>query len=229
MPALRTISLLSAVILAGCETTRVIAPVTQPVAETTPATEVVVTEPDVQQPEPSVEPDAPVATHAGIVSLAPGGDLMLPLAPEYEVETAWFETVVGRYDGRTQAFQASVTAGPDGMSVVLMIPTGPRFMQIKWTDAGISETRSVFAPDDLSALNILADMFVVNTAPDTLKAHLSGDWRLEQEGSRDIWRLGDEPVLEINRGWPGIDGHQIIVFTNHARGYSLEIIREPAS
>ncbi len=166
---------------------------------------------------------------AGLIELAPGGYLELPAKPGFAKDSDWFETVVGRYGDHTQAFQASVTAGPDRMKVIMMIPSGPRFLQIDWSARGVTQKRSVFAPDDLSALNILADMYVVSADPDVLAKALQGNWRRHVDGSRDVWYLDDAPAIEINRGWPSLNGHQIIVFTNLVRGYSLEIIREPAS
>ena len=198
------IPLLLAVALSGCFSTRTIEP-----------------------PAPEMVDDVDVRPNAiAKVQIAEDVELTLPLMPGYPQDALLFQTLVGRYDGRTRAFQATLSLSPDRVEVVLLAPSGPRVMQLTWTEQGIEETCSNLAPEDLNGLNILADIFlstwpkqsVIDALPDNAVL-LTGD------GNREIWS-GKQRLIDLEDGGVDEQGRKHARLTHVQRGYVLDIISE---
>lgn len=157
------------------------------------------------------------------IEIAQGAVLHLPAEPEIEPPFEELQTLVASYDGQTSAFQASVSARGGEVHVVLLAMSGPRIMDIVWTREGISETRSAFAPDRLSGLNILADIFLVRWPAGTVRKALPEDLGLEASEARRAISRNDTLVVEVAYGLVDDQGRSFTRLTHHERGYSLSI------
>ena len=180
-------------------------------------------------PEPVIGQDAAAPTQPEIaaqVSIGAELELSLPRSPGFPKDVLLFQTLVGRYDGRTRGFQATLSLSPERVEIILLAPSGPRIMQMIWTEEGIVETRSRLAPEDLDGVNILADIFISTWPKEAVNNALPENAvLLAGEGGREIWR-NDVRVVDVEE--LGIDdaGRNRARLTHLERGYVLDIISE---
>ena len=182
----------------------------------------------------SSETDALEAAGADVASPAVAAEvviardivLSLPRKPGFPENRLLFQTLVARYEGRTRAFQATVSLSADRAEIVLLAPSGPRILKLDWTEDGIVETRSNLAPDDLDSLNILADIFLTIWPKDAVNAALSNDGVLLTGGDdREIWRNEDR-VIDLQSDGVDDHGRHHSRLVHIERGYVLDIISE---
>lgn len=157
------------------------------------------------------------------IEIAQGAELRLPAEPAIEPPFEELQTLIASYDGQTSAFQASVSAQNGEVHVVLLAMSGPRIMDIVWTKDGISETRSAFAPERLSGLNILADIFLVRWPAGDVRKALPAELKLEASDERRMISRNDTRVVEVAYGLVDDQGRSFTRLTHHERGYSLSI------
>ncbi len=160
--------------------------------------------------------------------LAVGYDLTLPTRPGYPNEVFLTQTVVGHYEDRRAAFQAFLDLSPDTVSIVMTAPSGPRILGLQWNDDGITEDRTPLAPEDLSGLNILGDIFLALWPADAVSAALpSGVVLDEQPGLRTV-SIPDRVLVRITDRTDA-DGTRRQELENVSFGYRLSILTEAAN
>lgn len=161
------------------------------------------------------------ATHE--IEIAREAVLRLPAAPEIETPFEELQTLIASYDGQTSAFQASISAYDGEVHVVLLAMSGPRIMDIVWTENGISETRSTFAPARLSGLNILADIFLVRWPEGDVRQALPEGLELTASDALRVISRNSTQLVEVTYGLMDDQGRAHTRLTHHERGYSLSI------
>lgn len=215
---------------AACQTTQVLAP--PPDMHEAPVEGIVTGSAEMSpQIAGDAEADVDEAALASVgvlaeVLIAPGVSLNLPMRPGYPEETTLVQTLVARHADRTQVLQSVLELNDARARVVLMAANGPRIMELVWTEEGVVETRSAFAPDALNGLNILADVYL-STWPDAqVESALSDGVSLKVDtGVRHIMK-GETLVIAVRD--MGVDprGRQRVVLENHLLGYTLEIFSQ---
>lgn len=95
-----------------------------------------------------------------VTPLGTGLDLTLPATPNYPGAFSASQVVSAQYQDQRVTFQAVLELSPDKADIVLTAPAGPRILGIHWTRAGITEDRTLLAPSQLNALNVLGDIFI---------------------------------------------------------------------
>ncbi len=151
--------------------------------------------------------------------------LNLPARPGYPRNDTLIQTVVGQYGDRRTAFQAVLELSPEQVTIVLTAPSGPRIMTIDWTAAGVAVERTSLAPEELSAINILGDVFLTSWPSDAIAAALPHGFQLRYDGDARVVSGPEGPVVRIQQG-AEIDGLHRASFTHLAFGYSLTIVTE---
>ncbi len=129
--------------------------------------------------------------------------LSLPTPPGYPETVSLFQTATGRKDDRKVAFQAALELSPERVDVVILAPAGPRVLSIAWTAAGVVEDRSLIAPEGLTGLNILGDIFVALWPIEAVQAALPAGTTASEEGGVRRIASGGRVVLEVVEGPPG--------------------------
>jgi len=171
------------------------------------------------------------------ISIAQDITLTLPALPGYPEPYSAFQTVVGQYGERRQAFQAALELAPDTAKIVLIAPSGPRIMEIDWSADGLTEVRSSYAPDELDGKQVLGDIYLSLWPAETIIEHLSlspdmktGEISIEAaaNGSRHLLK-GDTPILHIAELERDAKGRRVQLFTHLERGYSLKIISDEST
>ena len=143
--------------------------------------------------------------------------LTLPKRPGLAEPFSESQTLIGNYDGQTKAFQAHVTSEPDKFSVVLLTVSGPRIMNIDWTADGIEQERFIIAPDELDALNILADIFLVRWPEGIIRAALPAGAELKVSETSRMVERDDMTLVEIDYGLEDNKGRSYNRLVNHER------------
>lgn len=149
--------------------------------------------------------------------------LSLPTPPGYPEPISLFQTATGRKDHRKVAFQAALELSPDRVDVVILAPAGPRVLSILWTGEGVVEDRSLMAPDGLTGLNILADIFVSLWPLEAVEAALPAGVTVSEEGGARRIASDGRVVLEVVSGPPG-SAQQVL--RNLDFGYEMTIQTE---
>lgn len=153
--------------------------------------------------------------------------LTLPQAPDYPRTETLIQTVIGQYEDRRTAFQAVLELSPERVRIVLTAASGPRIMSIDWTDEGITIDRAAIAPDEVSGLEILGDIFLTLWPHEQVADTLPSDLFMSDAGAtRSISSL-DGRIVQIIHGETDA-GARRTTLENHAFGYKLTIITEPA-
>lgn len=171
----------------------------------------------------SLVQDTGVKTETAKANIAKGTQLTLPKLPAFPDKLNAVQTLIARHDGRTQALQAVVSAQYNHVNVVMMLANGPRVMEVDWTPADLIETRSSFAPDELSGLNILADMFLVFWPANAVEGALSEGAFISQSDGRRLIYNDARQLVEIMYYTKDERGRDHYVLTNFDLGYSLTI------
>ncbi|WP_084419727.1 DUF3261 domain-containing protein [Henriciella litoralis] len=149
--------------------------------------------------------------------------LQLPQRPGLDEPIEETQTIVGHYDGASRAFQAQLSGNASEVNVVMVAVAGPRIIAVDWTENGIEETRSTFAPEQLSGLNILADIFIVRWPEQSVRSALpAGTNLVTTNKERRIERDG-EVVITVTYDALDENGRSMTRLTNHDRDYSLAI------
>ncbi len=154
--------------------------------------------------------------------------LTLPETPGYPVAETIIQTVVGNYGERRTSFQAILELSPDRVAIVLTAPSGPRIMSIDWTQAGVMVERTSLAPEELSALNILSDVFLSNWPDEAVSAALPSGFRLQSGVEGRIIAAPDGDVIRISPPETA-NGVSRTSFTHLSFGYALTIVTETPS
>ncbi|MFC7290851.1 DUF3261 domain-containing protein [Hirschia litorea] len=171
----------------------------------------------------SLKQETGVHSQVAKANIGKGVELTLPKIPGFPDKLEAVQTLIARHDGRTQALQAVVSAQSDHVNVVMMLANGPRVMEVDWTQIDLIETRSSFAPDALSGLNILADMFLVFWPANAVENALSeGTYISQTDGKRLIYN-DTRQLVEIMYYTKDARGRDHYVLTNFDLGYSLTI------
>ncbi|WP_300379134.1 DUF3261 domain-containing protein [Henriciella sp.] len=157
------------------------------------------------------------------VSIAREVALQLPPVPGYEGRLEAVQTVVASHETRKTAFQATLSADAERVDIVMVALNGPRIMEIAWTENGVEETRYAYTPENLSGLNVLADIFLVFWPQAKVSEALPKGVSLEEaDNSRKI-RYGGTTIIEIRYDVASEGGRQYQELTNLDLGYSLKI------
>lgn len=167
----------------------------------------------------------PAAEKPAVAAVTPiGRDIMLslPTPPGYPESASLFQTATGRKDDRKVAFQAALELSPQRVDVVILAPAGPRVLSISWTGAGVVEDRSLIAPDGLTGLNILGDIFVSLWPLAAVRDALPAGVTVEEAGGVRRIATDGRIVLEVSTG---PDGKQQTLH-NHDFGYQMTIQTE---
>jgi hypothetical protein len=160
------------------------------------------------------------------VDIAPDIALNLPANPNSKETVNETQIIVGSYDGNSKAFRTHFLATPDQIDVVIVAFSGPRIIDVTWSDKGIVETRSPFAPDTLSGLNILADLFLVRWPEAALERALPADISVNSEGNARRIQNVDDVLVSINYDLRDDKDKTYTRLENHARNYVLNIYRD---
>lgn len=150
--------------------------------------------------------------------------LTLPAPPAYPRTETLIQTVVGRYQDRRTAFQAVLDLSPERVSIVLTAPSGPRIMTVEWTEAGVEVERTSLAPEELSALNILGDIFLAQWPADQIAGALPDGFAVDDGQPRTITGPGGL-VVRVEQQ-EAADGLHRATFENLSFGYALTIVTE---
>jgi hypothetical protein len=157
------------------------------------------------------------------VAIAKDVVLQLPRLPGLDKPIEETQTIVGSYDGSSRAFQAQLTGDFDTLSVVMVAVAGPRIIGVDWTQNGIEETRSSFAPEQLSGLNILADIFIVRWPEADVRSALPAGTSLVTTARERRIERGGNAVITVTYDTQDENGRSMTRLTNHDRDYSLAI------
>lgn len=159
------------------------------------------------------------------VPLAPDARFALPARPDYPDTDLLVQTVIGQYDDRRTAFQAVLELSPSRAHIVLTAASGPRIMSIDWTDAGLAIDRAALAPDELSGLDVLGDIFLSLWPHEAVAAALPAGYQVtDTEQGRTISN-GEVVVVQITTE-ASEGGVRRSTFENLAFGYKLTIVTE---
>jgi|GEM_PF-2329295 len=177
----------------------------------------------------SLAQDTGIEDEAAKAFIGNGLQLSLPKIPDYPHELQAMQTLIANHDGRTQALQAVLSAKSDQVNVVMMLANGPRIMEVDWTPEDILETRSSFAPEKLSGLNILADIFLVFWPEAAVKKALPENvFVIQKNGLRLIYD-DERQIADIRYYTKDKRGRDHFVLTNYDLGYSLTIYSDEMS
>ncbi|MCI4644107.1 MAG: DUF3261 domain-containing protein [Hyphomonadaceae bacterium] len=161
--------------------------------------------------------------HGYSVSIADSVELRLPERPGLTSRVDIVQTLIGTHAGETHAFQALVSGDADEFNVIILAIAGPRLVDISWSDAGVRQERSLLAPDQLDALNILADIFLVRWPAEAVQTALPEDATLVAGiDSRRIQRNGDT-LISVSYNLEDEKGRRYTRLVNTSRQYSLSI------
>lgn len=160
--------------------------------------------------------------------LSAGARLTLPQAPNYPRTETLIQTVIGQYEDRRTAFQAVLDLSPERVHIVLTAASGPRIMSIDWTGEGITVDRAAIAPDELSGLEILGDIFLTLWPHEQVADALPSDVFMSNGGAmRFITSLDDGRIVEVINDETDAAPRRTTL-RNLAFRYQLIIITEPA-
>jgi hypothetical protein len=151
--------------------------------------------------------------------------LTLPLRPGYPGPFEASQTVVARHEGRTVAFQAALAFSEAEARVTLVAPSGPRILSLAWTEDGITEERTMLAPDQLRGVDVLADIFLCLWPAEMVRTALGSGAAIDVTGAVRTIRTADRVVAEISEE-PLAEGATRHVLRNLDRGYSLTIVTQ---
>lgn len=183
-------------------------------------------------PSTRQEPLIPIAPLEAVsprdVSFGRDVKLTLPLRPGYPGPFEASQTVVARHEGRTVAFQAALAFSEAEARVTLVAPSGPRILSLAWTEGGVTEERTMLAPEQLRGVDVLADIFLCLWPADAVRTALGAGATMEIVGATRTIRTADRVVTEITEE-PSADGATRHVLRNLDRGYSLTIVTQRLS
>ena len=152
----------------------------------------------------SLLPGAEKAPAAAVTPIGRDIQLSLPTPPGYPETASLFQTATGRKDDRKVAFQAALELSPQRVDVVILAPAGPRVLSIAWTEAGVVEDRSLIAPDGLTGLNILGDIFVSLWPLESVRAAVPTGVTVDEAGGVRRIATDGRIVLEVSTGPDGM-------------------------
>ncbi len=171
----------------------------------------------------SIAQDTGIVSEAAKAFIGKDIELTLPTSPNFPGEMSAMQTLIARHQDRVQALQAVLTAREDHVNVVTMLANGPRIMEVDWTAQDMLETRSSFAPEALSGLNMLADIYLVFWPQKAVQTALPEGVYVNQEaGLRQIYN-DTRQIVEIRYYTKDERGRDHYVLTNFDLGYSLTI------
>lgn len=118
--------------------------------------------------------------------------LNLPRPPGYPQKQTVLQTIRVQYADKRAAFEAALSLAPDVVEIVVTAPSGPRLATISWTGTGITEDRTLLAPQGIPVENILADVFILLWPREAIIAALPADAQVRDgaDGSRSVSRAG---------------------------------------
>lgn len=154
--------------------------------------------------------------------------LTLPVRPGFPGPLEASQTVVARHEDRTVAFQAALSLSEAEARVTLVAPSGPRILSLAWTDAGVTEERTMLAPAQLRGVDVLADIFMCLWPVDSVRAALGDGLSIDVVAAVRTIRTADRAVVEITEE-PAAEGATRHVLRNLDRGYSLTIVTQRAT
>lgn len=175
-----------------------------------------------------------VAACGGAPDPAPGGrvrariaedvTLTLPSPPAYPGTRMMTQVVRASYGGRSAAFEAVLSIGPDETVIVLTVLGGPRLATVTWNGDGVREERTLLAPEGVPVENIVADMFMTVWPEDAVRAALPDGVHLVvgEHGGRTV-RRGDDIIMEIT---PDAADPSRVSVRNLAFDYQVEIVSQ---
>jgi hypothetical protein len=159
--------------------------------------------------------------------LAPAVTLTLPSAPAFDDQMVVTQLVQARYADRHFVFQSVVQVGPEQVTVVISMPSGPRVMRIEWRAGSVSVQKEAAAPPSLVPERLLADLMLVYASSDILREAIHGAQLVEGSGAmRRIVSKGQN-VITVTRPegdpWQGN-----ATLKNYAFNYELSIMSQRA-
>lgn len=152
-----------------------------------------------------------------------GVELTLPKKPNYPDQLNAIQTMVAKHDGHTKALQAVLSADENRVNVVMMLANGPRIMEVEWTEFELLETRSDFAPKELSGLNILADIFLVFWPLESVEQALPDHVYVTQDVGMRLIYDDTRQIMDVRYYEKDKRGRDQYILTNFDLGYSLTI------
>ncbi|RZJ32712.1 MAG: DUF3261 domain-containing protein [Brevundimonas sp.] len=157
--------------------------------------------------------------------IAPDIVLTLPSPPAYPETRTLMQSGHIRHGDRQAGFESILSLSPTEVEIVItMAGGGLRLSTIRWTAAGVRETRSPIAPDSIPVENILADIFIALWPVEAVNAALpEGVTMTETAGGGRQVRRGDALISEIV---PDAVNPARRVSRNLAFGYEVTIVSQ---
>jgi hypothetical protein len=160
------------------------------------------------------------------VSVAPGLTLVMPGPASLNRRIEVAQLVVARYGPRTIAFEARISATSDHFDLLCVDTLGREAMRIHWTQAGIVAEKAAWAPENLHAENMLADIVMLYWPEAVVSRALaaSGGAVVSGPGVRSI-RVGGKEVIRADfQSQSGADSwNGKVRYRNLSRDYALDI------
>lgn len=157
------------------------------------------------------------------VTIAEDVLVQLPSAPQLEHPVEFTQTVISKYDGKSSVFRAHLVADNASADIVIFAVSGPRIIDINWTTHGIEEVRSPMAPQGLSGLNVITDIFLTKWPLSLVEKSLTGDSEITSSENKRVIKHNDRVIVSIDYNLTDETGRLYTSFTNHSRGYELSI------
>lgn len=156
--------------------------------------------------------------------IAPNVPLSLP-APTLAEPLTRQQLLLASAQGKQYQLLTALEAGPQGITLVGLMPTGARLFKVQYDQSGIHSERLLPLPGNAlpPPAQVLADVMLCYWPVADWQPRLPAGWQLKDEG--DLRRLTDpagELVTEIRyHTWQG--QREPVSLTQHRFGYALTL------
>src|SRR5581483_3257834 len=117
-------------------------------------------------------PTAPAELPPGQVAVGPGTIFALPAPATLQRDVEAQQLVTARYGKDTFAFEALVSVSPARLLAVVTDTLGRQAMSAAWDGRAMRVDKAPWAPPELKADNVIADIMLVHWPTDAIRAGL---------------------------------------------------------